>query len=101
MEGYQDRASYGHRLLPHIIDSYAANEPQRTYALLMKSPNIHSAPERMTYGQLANAINACALWLQAHIDRQESRVTVAYLARSDLLTSILFIAAIKADLTVG
>ena len=101
MRRHQDRAPYGHRLIPHIIDEYASNEPQRIYAVLVKSSNIHSAPEEITFGQLANAINACALWLQAHIGRPESVKTIAYLARSDLLTSILILAAIKADLIVG
>ena len=91
---------YGRRLIPNIIDNYAHQEPDKTFALVTRTLAMGDSPQEITFYQFASAINRCALWLEAQCGKGEEFPTIAYLAPSDLRTSILIVAAIKAGFKV-
>ena len=88
----------GHHLIPHLIDQFAHDTPNRTYCSLPTSSNIEDGYryKDISYSRLANAINHAAQWIQHHLGRSsEDYPTMAYLGPSDLRYIILTIAAQK------
>ncbi|TVY87466.1 Non-canonical non-ribosomal peptide synthetase [Lachnellula willkommii] len=86
---------YGKRLVPHIIDDRARESPGQLFAAFPKSSRIEDGFQDVTYGQFANAINACAWWIEQEIGKGVDFQTLAYIGPSDLRYAILTVGALK------
>lgn len=86
---------YGRRLIPVLIDKTAQERPDDAFAFVARSTKVEDGCQTVTYNQFANAINHCALWLQAQVGRSQRFDTLAYFGRPSLMSCVLMIAAIK------
>ena len=97
------RTKTGKRLLPVLIDQYAAEEPQRSWASIPKDvDDLSQGFREVTYRQLANAINKASWWLEAQLGPiHEPFETLAYVGPKDLMYPVLTMAAVKVGRKVG
>ena len=72
-----------------------------TFASYPRSPNLQDGFRDVNYLQLANAINACAWWIEDHIGKGHNFETLAYIGPSDLRYAIITVAAIKTGYKVS
>ncbi|KAI0435602.1 hypothetical protein F4803DRAFT_557821 [Xylaria telfairii] len=91
-------AEYGRRLIPHIIDDIAKEDPQREILLTPRSSDPKDGWAPMTFSNYANAINRCA---QELVDLYGKAVegqfpTIAYIGPQDARYLIFVVATIKA-----
>lgn len=86
---------YGERLLPQIIDANAQNEPEKIYALVPLSADVTQGFRKITYKELASAVNVIAWWIHREIGHSDNFETLAYIGASDIRYAIFFFAAIK------
>ena len=87
--------SFGRRLIPTLIDETANANPHGIYCFLPKGTAVEHGFESVTYYMFADAINRCSQWMEAELGRGQNFNTLAYLGPSDLLTTIIIVAAIK------
>ncbi|KAL8704849.1 MAG: hypothetical protein Q9201_002008 [Fulgogasparrea decipioides] len=80
------------RLIPCAIDESARLQPQKIFASIPKSSKVSQGFRHVTFGELSNAINRAATWLEGNRCQSEP---LAYLASSDLRHIILAVAAVK------
>lgn len=85
------------RLIPCAIDEAARLQPQGIFASTPVSSNVNDGFRNVTFGELGNAINQAAAWLEESRCRSEP---LAYLAPSDLRHVILAVAAVKVGCNV-
>lgn len=85
------------RLIPCAIDEAARLHSQDIFASFPISRVVTDGFRNVTYGELANAINRAALWLEESGCQSEP---LAYLAPSDLRHVILAVAAVKVGCNV-
>lgn len=90
-----DEPSFGRRLIPTLIDENAYCNPDGVYCFIPKGTTVEHGFEPVTYNSFAHAIDRCSHWMEAELGRGQNFNTVAYLGPSDLLTSIIIVAAIK------
>ncbi|KAK4693659.1 hypothetical protein P7C71_g3783, partial [Lecanoromycetidae sp. Uapishka_2] len=86
---------YGERLLPQIIDAYVQSDPERVYALVPYSIDVAQGFRKITYRNLASAVNGVAWWIDREIGHSDNFETLAYMGASDIRYAIFFFAAIK------
>lgn len=93
-EGEQARASqtrttannaHGKRLIPHIIDQKASQEPQKECFQIACSSLPEDGWRTITFGQFANAINKCCHHIVARCGRpaRDTFPTIAYIGPND------------------
>ncbi|PIG84290.1 hypothetical protein AARAC_007854 [Aspergillus arachidicola] len=91
-----DAASQG-KLLPTIIDELARDEPNGLWMEYPTSPtNLDVGYSRITYAELANAVNGVANCITSALGRANTGESLAWLAPNSPLCSITLIAAMKA-----
>lgn len=91
----------GKRLIPDIIDNRARENSTQSFVSYAKSSRIEDGFVNISYGQLSNAINACAWWIEDKLGKGTEFQTLAYVGPSDLRYGILTIGAIKAGYKVS
>ena len=91
----QEEPIYGQRLVPHLIDDIAHNDPSRTFCSLAKSSDVSDGFQDVSYGAFANAINRLAWWIEENLGKKSTFETVSYIGPPDLRYIILTIAAQK------
>ena len=91
----QEEPVYGQRLVPHLIDDIAHNDPYRTFCSLAKSSNIPDGFQDVSYRAFANAINRLAWWIEENLGNNYTFETVSYIGPPDLRYIVLTIAAQK------
>ena len=91
----------GKRLIPHIIDGLALTNPRKVFASYPRSSNLQEGFRDVNYLQLANAINACAWWIESQVGKSHVLETLAYIGPSDLRYAIFTVAAIKTGYKVS
>ena len=91
----QEEPVYGQRLVPHLIDDIAHNDPFRTFCSLAKSSDISDGFQDVSYGSFANAINYLAWWIEVNLGKNSTFETVSYIGPPDLRYIVLTIAAQK------
>ncbi|GKZ26995.1 putative NRPS-like protein biosynthetic cluster [Aspergillus brasiliensis] len=85
-----------HTLL-EILDHYARLRPDAIFAEYPHSPSTYSQGYRkITYLDLANAVNGAAKWLIDNIGIGDGSTKLAYIGPNDVRYSVLTLAAIKA-----
>lgn len=86
---------HGQRLLPHVLDAFAVEDPDHIAGLTAKynlDLSISFVP--LTVAQLANAVNFTSYWLQDVLGK-DSKGVIAYVGAQDLRYWVMEIAAIK------
>ncbi|EFZ01783.1 AMP-binding enzyme [Metarhizium robertsii] len=93
-------SEYGKRLVIHVLDQYAQNEPDRPYAYLPLSSDPKDGWEVVTFKQLANAVNfvghELVRGLADHGNQSEDFPTVAYIGPGDIRYVVFMLACIRA-----
>lgn len=85
------------RLIPCAIDEAARLHSQLTFASIPITSDVKDGFRDITFGELGNAINRAATWLEASRCHAEP---LAYLAPSDLRHVVLAVAAVKVGCNV-
>jgi acyl-CoA synthetase (AMP-forming)/AMP-acid ligase II len=89
------------RLLNHIVDDIAQNEPQKLFAEIPLSPtSFDQGFRKVTYLDLSNAINGVAAFLERSIGGGQNFPTLVYFGPPDLRYVVLLLAAVKAGYKV-
>ncbi|PVH91939.1 acetyl-CoA synthetase-like protein [Periconia macrospinosa] len=85
-------------LLPTLIDNIAASDPDRLFCAYAKSAAEADVLIEIKFKAFANAVNACAWWLQATLEESKGGFeTVAYLGPPDVQHAVLTLAAAKVE----
>jgi acyl-coenzyme A synthetase/AMP-(fatty) acid ligase len=84
-------------LLPTLIDKLAAEEPDKLFCAYAESAAEADVLRQITYRAFANAVNACAWWLQDTLGEGLKFETIAYLGPSDIQPAIFTLAAAKVN----
>jgi acyl-CoA synthetase (AMP-forming)/AMP-acid ligase II len=86
------------RLLPNVVDEFAANEPARPFQYQPKSSNPEDGWEPVTFKDFSNAINHVAHIIAETVkkDSSDEFPTLAYVGPNDVRYGILVLAAVKA-----
>ncbi|KAI1461675.1 acetyl-CoA synthetase-like protein [Annulohypoxylon moriforme] len=94
----ESQPRYGERLPLQIIKERAATEPDREWISIPRSTNPEDGWEKLTYGQLAKAINRVADGIQtfAGVPEPEKFPTIAYIGANDSRYISFTFAALKA-----
>lgn len=90
------------QLLNHIVDGLAQTRPYSVWAEIPKSLNTYDAGfRRVTYRDLANAINGVAWWLSESLGQGTNFETLAYFGPWDIRYVVLPLGAVKAGYKVS
>ncbi|GLA42695.1 hypothetical protein AnigIFM63309_011243 [Aspergillus niger] len=88
----------GKRLLPHVIDYFARQEPERVFACISMSSDFADGFRDVTMQDMAAAVNRMARCTEQTFRRalhfQPRQKVLAYIGPSNLRHTILFMAAI-------
>ncbi|KAJ5517904.1 AMP-dependent synthetase/ligase [Penicillium expansum] len=87
---------YGRRLIPQIIDSLAAIEPERTIFSLASLSNGLLELKHISARQFTRAVDKTAWWLRDQAGTPDSVQPVAYIGPHDLRHVLLTYACVKA-----
>ena len=89
------------QLLPNIIDDMARVRPEAVYAEIPRSlTSCKDGYRKITYRDLANAINGVALFLEKELGRGKKHETLSYLGPNDLGYIFMIVGAVKAGYKV-
>lgn len=88
---------FGKRLLPQVIDKFAASEPDRHFIYVPKGEEARDGCRPYTFGEFANGINYMSSWLLAKVGTPEPGTfpTIAYVGPNDVRYLLLTMAVIK------
>lgn len=86
---------YGHRLIANLIDQRAREDPQRPIWSIPRSSNLADGFRDISYGQVAQAINRAAWWIDENVGKSTTFETLAYMGPPDLRYAVLTVAAQK------
>lgn len=91
-------SKYGKRLLVHIVDERAENEPDREWVSIPESSDPKDGWKKVTYKQAANAINRVAHKLVNSTGQPAKGEfpTVAYIGPNDVRYLVFALGAVKA-----
>ncbi|KAK7427361.1 hypothetical protein QQZ08_006130 [Neonectria magnoliae] len=92
----QQRGEIGRRLLPHLVDEIAADEPHRILYEFPTSTDLNQPWVKVTARLFANAINRAAQWLEDKLGRGVNSSRIGYSGPQDLRYFIFVVAAVKA-----
>jgi acyl-CoA synthetase (AMP-forming)/AMP-acid ligase II len=84
------------KLLAHILDEVAHNDPDKLFGEIPCKPDTFAEGYRkVSYRQVANAVNAMAHWIEASLGRSTTFETLVYFGPHDMRYIILILAAVK------
>lgn len=92
----------GKRLIPHIIDDFAQNEPNREAFQIPRSANVQDGWKVVTFKEFANAVNHAAHRITEICGKPENGTfpTIAYIGPNDARYVVMMVGAIKAGYKV-
>lgn len=83
-------------LLPNLVDTIAATEPEAIFAEYPVNPvSYESGYQKFSYGSLANAADGIAWWLQEKLGPGEDFPTLAYIGPNDIVVNAFLLGAVK------
>jgi hypothetical protein len=89
-------------ILVNIVDHMGRQVPRALFAEFPISPASYKAGTRkITYGDLANAVNGVAWWLEKTLGRGKNFETLAYVGSNDMRYNVMLLAAVKAGYKVS
>ena len=89
------RPSYGHRLLPQLLDEISKTSPNRLYASYPRSVEISQGFRDVAFQDMARAADSFAWWIHNRYGRSDKFESLAYMGIPDLRPPIIFLAAVK------
>ncbi|KAI9657047.1 MAG: putative NRPS-like protein biosynthetic cluster [Bathelium mastoideum] len=93
---HAQRSNWKNELLPNIVDHLSRETPEALYAEYPKSSLTYDEGYRkITYGNLANAINGAAWWLLETWGPPNDHEVLTYIGPNDLRYVTLILAAVK------
>ena len=88
-------------LLPHLVEDRARTNPDAVYAEYpVSSSSYDQGFRKITYADLANAINGVAWWLHHTLGPCQDFEVLAYIGPNDLRYPALVLGAVKAGYVV-
>ncbi|KAF5013927.1 hypothetical protein FDECE_102 [Fusarium decemcellulare] len=90
---------FGQRLIPQILDSLAAAEPERVIYSVAKSSDITQGFQHVTARSFARAVDKTAWWLHGQIATSTDIQPVGYIGPHDLRHILLTYACAKVNCT--
>jgi len=93
--------------LPNILFLLASQYPDMTYAEWPRNPyDVSEGYRKFTYSDLANAVNACAWWIEENVGKLEDgkkngKETLVYFGPNDIRYAVLFFGSIIAGYKVN
>ncbi|KAI9645424.1 hypothetical protein NHQ30_006163 [Ciborinia camelliae] len=96
-EAYPPDASLSraNRLLPHILEEEAGNDPERIVAMVAKTSDLSMGFNQLTAGQFLHSVDFTAHWIDSHIVNSSHAETFAFIGLQDFRYPIMEIAAMK------
>jgi acyl-CoA synthetase (AMP-forming)/AMP-acid ligase II len=89
-------------ILVNIVDYMARKAPRALYAEFPISPTSYNAGYRkITYEDLANAVNGVAWWLEKMLGKGKNFETLAYVGPNDMRYNVIILGAVKAGYKVS
>ena len=86
----------GRRLLPSVVDSIAASDPQKTCFSIANTDNPKFGFKDISFSLFAHAVNRCAWWMVDNLGHAVNFPTLfTYLPPHDLRHAILILASNK------
>lgn len=96
-----EASRYKGELVPSIVDHLADVTPNALYAEYpVSSLSYKEGYRKITYGDLANAVNGVAWWLHEALGPGRDFETLAYIGPNDLRYPALVLGAVKAGYVV-
>lgn len=90
----------GQRLLPQLADVYAKRAPDGIWGCIAKSADVSKGFRRVTFKELAHAVDAVAWEIEGRFNRSNDFATIAYIGIADFRYTVVVFAAIKCGFTV-
>jgi hypothetical protein len=89
-------------ILVNIVDYMARKAPRALYPEFPISPTSYKAGLRkIPYGDLANAVNGVAWWLEKILGKGRNFETLAYVGPNDMRYNVMILGAVKAGYKVS
>ncbi|GLA21562.1 putative NRPS-like protein biosynthetic cluster [Aspergillus niger] len=85
----------GRRLLASLVDQISGTNPTRVFAVIPKGASVSDGFCPFTVGELAQAVNYTARWIEDILGRPSRRETLAYMATNDVRYFIFVLACNK------
>lgn len=92
---------YGRRLLPQLVDQIAEASPEKAFAEVAHVDWRRDGWGKVTYGQVARAVDALSWWLDETFEQKVPFETFVYSGPSDLRYALIPLAAMKTRRTVS
>ena len=91
----------GQRLLPHVVDYHAHENPNRVFNSMPRTQNVADGFRDFDMKTMATAVDFMAWWLDNHSkNAPKEKKVLAYVGVPDIRYPVLLFAAIKAGWTV-
>ncbi len=98
---YQHRLRLGADLIPKLVEKRALLTPDDVYAEYPVSAHSYDRGFRkITYSNLANAVNGIAWWLHRTLGPSRDFETLAYIGPNDIRYPAIILGAVKAGYVV-
>ncbi|KAH7364816.1 hypothetical protein BKA65DRAFT_533346 [Rhexocercosporidium sp. MPI-PUGE-AT-0058] len=92
---HDESLKYGERLLPHVVDDFAAKEPDHLAGLTAKyNSTLPMSFTPLTMSELANAVNFTSHWIDNILGKGATNV-IAFIGLQDFRYWVMTLAAIK------
>ncbi|KAB8264289.1 hypothetical protein BDV32DRAFT_160563 [Aspergillus pseudonomiae] len=92
----------GQRLLPHVVDYHAHENPNRVFNSMPRTQNVADGFRDFDMKTMATAVDFMAWWLDNHSkNAPKEKKVLAYVGVPDIRYPVLLFAAIKAGWTLG
>lgn len=91
----------GKRLMPHVIDDTATNDPTRKMCIIPKGSSVSDGFADFTFKELAHAVNYTAWWIEKVLGRSSTLETLMYIGANDIRYMIVVMACSKTGYKVG
>lgn len=89
-------------ILNNIVDYRAKRSPRASYAEFpVSATSYEKGYRKITYEDLANAVNGAAWWLEKTLGRSKNFGTLAYVGPNDLMYNVLILGAVKVGYKVS
>ncbi|KAL8840324.1 MAG: hypothetical protein Q9170_001408 [Blastenia crenularia] len=81
--------------VPGIIDTIAAETPERPFLVISSNSDPRSGWRDITYGSFSQAVNRCAWWLKETLGESQDFETLTYVGPQDPTYPIFLLACVK------
>lgn len=83
------------RLMCHVVDELANRKPDQLFCVHPISSDISQGWRKITFKDLASAVNCTAWWIDECIDQGTKSEPLAYMGANDIRYAIFILACMK------